>query len=135
MWVKQALQDGVWVVGADIGDRDDRVYSSLAGGEVEFDSDRGYDLFDHKGAKPFMAQLLDQVGGCVVLGIQPYLSSNFVDRCWAPLMVILLCHLICCMLKGSLHLFLHLGHSLGKVISSFYSGTPSRLQAHLWVLA
>ena len=61
MWVKQALQDGVWVVGADIGDGDDWVDSLLVGGEVEFDSGRGYDFFDHKGAKPLMIQLLGQM--------------------------------------------------------------------------
>ena len=46
------------MVGADVGDGDDGVDSSLTGGEVEFDGSRGYDLFNHKGAKPFMIQLL-----------------------------------------------------------------------------
>ncbi len=135
MWVKWVLQDGVWVVGVDVGDRDDRMNPSFAGGEAEFDSSRGYNLFDHKGTQPLMIQLLGQMGGQIVLGIQPYLSSNFIDRCRAPPMIIVSCHLVCCMLKGSLHLFLHLRHSLGKVVSSFYGGTPSGLQAHPWVLA
>ncbi len=123
------------MVGADIGDGDDGVDSSLTGGEVEFDSGRGYDLFNHKGVKPLMIQLLGQTGGHIVLGIQPCLSSDFIDRCRAPPMIVVSCHLVCCMLKGSLHLFLHLRHSLGKVVSSFYGGTLSRLQAHPWVLA
>ncbi len=42
------------MVGADVGDRDDRVDSSFAWGEAEFDSGGGHNLFDHKGAKPFM---------------------------------------------------------------------------------
>src|SRR5258708_10371977 len=85
-----------------------KVDASLAGGEVEFDSGRGYDFFDHKGAKPLMIQLLGWTGGHIVLGIQPYLSSDFIDRCRAPLMIVVSCHLIHCMLKGSLHLFLHM---------------------------
>src|SRR5258705_8887299 len=81
----------------------------------------GYNLFDHKGAKPFMIQLLGWMGGHIVLCIQPNLSSNFVDGCRASPMIIVLCHLICSMLEGSFHLILHLGHSLGKVICSLYS--------------
>src|SRR5258707_4776607 len=119
--------NGVWVVGADIGDGDDWMDSMFTGGEAEFDGSRGYDLFDLKGAEPLMIQLLGQVGGCIVLSAQPYLSSDLVDRCRAPLMVIVLCHLICCMFKGGLHFVLHLRHSLGEVISSFYSRTPSGL--------
>ena len=42
------------MVGADVGDRDDRVNPSFVGGEVEFDGGSGYDLFDYKGAQPFM---------------------------------------------------------------------------------
>ncbi len=49
MWVEQVLWDGVWVVGADVGDGDDRVNALLMGGEAEFDGSRGYDLFNHKG--------------------------------------------------------------------------------------
>ena len=101
--------------------------SMFTGREAEFDSSRGYDLFDLKGAKPLMIQLLGQTGGHIVLSIQPYLSSNLVDGCRAPLTVVVLCHLICCMFKGSLHFVLHLRHSLGKVVSSFYSRTPSGL--------
>src|SRR5260221_10002097 len=98
MWVKWALRDGVWAVGADVGDRDDRVDSSFMGGEAEFDSGRGYDFFDHKGAKPFMVQLLGWMGGHVVLGIWLYLSSDFIDwRGASPIpMVIVLCHLVQC---------------------------------------
>src|SRR5258708_309202 len=66
-------------------------------------------------------------GGCIVLSIQPYLSSNLVDGCGAPPMVIVSCHLIHCMFEGGLHFVLHLRHLLGKVISSFYSRTPSGL--------
>ena len=124
MWVKQALQDGVWVVGADIGDGDDRVNPLFMGGEAEFDGGGGYDLFDHKGAQPLMIQLLGQTGGCIVLGIQPYLGSDFIDRCGASPTIIVSCHLVCCMLKGSFCLFLHLRHLLGKVVHGFYSGTP-----------
>ncbi len=129
-WVEWVLQDVVWVVGADVGDGDDRVDSSLMGGEAEFDSGRGYDLFDHKGAEPFMIQLLGWTGGHVVLGIQPYLSSNFIGRCGAPLTIIVLCHLIhtACSRAAFTSSCIHLRHSLGKVISGFYSGT-------LWVLA
>src|SRR5258707_2479260 len=108
---------------------------SFAGGEAEFDSSRGYNLFDHKGTQPLMIQLLGQMGGHIVLGVQPYLGSNFIDRCRASLMIVVLCHLVHCMLEGSFCLFLHLRHSLGKVVCSFYGGTPSGLQAHLWVLA
>ena len=123
------------MVGVDIGDGDDRMDSTFAGGEVEFDGGRGYDLFDLKGAKPLMIQLLGWAGGCIVLSIQPYLSSDLVDGCGAPLTVVVSCHLIHCMFKGGLHFILHLRHSLGKVVSSFYGGTPSELQAHPWVLA
>src|SRR5258708_7175151 len=125
----------MWVVGADVGDGDDGVDSLLTGGEAEFDDDGGYNLFDHKGAKPFMVQLLGQMGGCIVLCIQPNLSSNFVGRCRASLAIIVPCHLIHGMLKSSFHLILHLRHSLGKVVCSLYSRAPGRLQAHLWVLA
>src|SRR5258705_10178935 len=129
------FQNGVWVVGADIGDRDDWMDSTFAGREVEFDGSRGYDLFDLKGAKPLMIQLLGWAGGHIVLSIQPYLSSDLIDGCGAPLMVIVLCHLICCMFEGGLCFVLHLRHLLGKVISSFYGRTLSGLQAHPWVLA
>ena len=129
------FQNGVWVVGVDIGDGDDWMDSMFVGREAEFDGGRGYNLFDLKGAKPFMIQLLGQVGGCIVLSVQPYLSSYLVDGCGAPLMVVVSCHLIHCMFKGGLHFILHLRHSLGEVVSSFYSGTLSGLQAHLWVLA
>ena len=54
MQVEWVLWDGVWVVGADVGDGDDRVDPSFAGGEAEFDGGSGYDLFDYKGAQPFM---------------------------------------------------------------------------------
>src|SRR5258708_4922027 len=114
------------LVGVDIGDRDDQMDSTFAGREVEFDSGRGYDLFDLKGAEPVMIQLLGQAGGHIVL-IQPYLSSNLVDRCRAPPMVVVSCHLIHCMFEGSLCFLLHLRHSLGKVISSFYGRTLSGL--------
>src|SRR5258707_5257500 len=88
--------------GADIGDGDDWMDSMFAGREAEFDSGRGYDLFDLKGAEPLMIQLLGWAGGCIVLSIQPYLSSNLVDRCGAPLTVIVSCHLIHCMFEGGL---------------------------------
>ena len=101
--------------------------SMFAGREVEFDSGRGYDLFDLKGAEPLMIQLLGQAGGCIVLSVQPNLSSDLIDGCRAPLMVIVSCHLICCMFEGGLHFVLHLRHSLGEVISSFYGGTLSGL--------
>src|SRR5260221_9491288 len=127
--------NGVCVVGADIGDRDDWVDSLFMGRQVEFDGGRGYDLFDHKGAKPFMIQLLGQMGGCIVLCIQPNLSSNFVGRCGASLAIIVPCHLVRSMLESSFCLILHLGHSLGKVICGLYSGAPGRLQAYPWVLA
>ena len=115
------------MVGADIGDGDDWMDSTFVGGEAEFDGGRGYNLFDLKGAKPLMIQLLGWVGGHIVLSIQPYLSSNLIDGCRAPPMVIVSCHLICCMFEGSLHFVMHLRHSLGEVISSFYGGTPSGL--------
>src|SRR5258708_10868215 len=127
--------NGVWVVGVDIGDGDDWVDSTCMGGEVEFDGGRGYDLFDLKGAKPLMIQLLGHAGGHIVLSIQPYLSSDLVDRSRAPPMVIVLCHLICWVFEGGLRFIPHLRHLLGKVISSFYGRTLSGLQAHLWVLA
>src|SRR5258708_6220352 len=101
--------------GADIGDGDDWMDSTFAGREAEFDSGRGYDLFDLKGAKPLMIQLLGWAGGHIVLSIQPYLSSDLIDGCGAPLTVIVLCHLICYMFKGGLHFILHLRHSLGEV--------------------
>src|SRR5258707_1990570 len=116
-----------WAVGADIGDRDDRVNPLFMGGEAEFESGGGYDLFDHKGAQPLMIWLLGQMSGHIVLGIQPYLGSNFIDRCGASPMIIVSCHLVHCMLEGSFHIFLHLRHSLGKVVCSFYSRTPSGL--------
>ncbi len=121
------FQNGVWVVGADIGGGDDQMDSTFTGREAEFDSGRGYDLFDLKGAEPLMIQLLGQVGGHIVLSVQPYLSSNLVDGCGAPLMVVVSCHLIHCMFEGGLRFILHLGHLLGKVISSFYRGTLSGL--------
>ncbi len=97
--------------------------SLFVGREAEFDGGRGYDLFDHKGAKPFVVQLLGQAGGHIVLGVQPYFGPNFVDRCRASLVIIMPCHLICCVFESSLCLFLHLGHLLGKVIHSFYGRT------------
>ncbi len=92
------------MVGVDIGHGDDRVDSLLMGGEAEFDGGRGYNLFDHEGAKPFMIQLLGQMGGCIVLGVQPYLSSDFVDRCGVSGRTVswglkLLCYPLC--LQGS----------------------------------
>ncbi len=54
MQVEQVLQDGVWAVGADVGDGDDRVNPLFTGGEVEFDGSGRYNLFDYKGAQPFM---------------------------------------------------------------------------------
>ena len=115
-WVQQTFLNGIGVVGADIGDGDDWVDPSFVGGEVEFDGSGRYNLFNHKGAKPFMIQLLGRAGGGIVLCIQPYLSSDFIGGCRASPMIIVLCHLVCCMLQGGLCLFLHLGHSLGKVI-------------------
>src|SRR5258708_4189610 len=102
---------------------------------MEFDGGGGYDLFDHEGAQPFMIELLGWMSGHVVLGIQPDFGSDFIDGCRASPMVVVSCHLIRCMLKGSFHLILHLGHSLGNVICGFHSGTLGRLQAHSWVLA
>src|SRR5258708_9086679 len=87
----------------------------------------GYNLFDHKGAKPFMIQLLGWMGGHIVLCIQPNLSSDFVDRCRASLTIIVPCHLVCSMLQGGFCLVLHLRHLRGKVICSFYSGALGRL--------
>ncbi len=98
----------------DIGDGDDWMNSSFLGREAEFDGGGGYDLFDFKGAKPLMIQLLGWMGGHIVLSIQPYLSSNFIDGCRVPPMIIVSCHLIHHMLKGSLHFILHLRHSLGE---------------------
>src|SRR5258708_19218275 len=109
--------------------------SVLMGGEAEFDGGRGYELFNLKGGKPLMIQLLGWVGGHIVLSIQPYLSSDLIDGCGAPLMVVVSSHLIHCMFEGGLHFILHLRHLLGEVVSSFYSRTPSGLQAHPWVLA
>ena len=82
-----------------------------------------------------MVQLLGWVGGHIVLCIQPNLSSDFVGRCGASLVIIVLCHLVCGMLESSFHLILHLGHSLGKVVCGLYSGALGRLWAHPWVLA
>ena len=115
------------MVGVDVGDGDDWMDSSFTGREAEFDSSGGYDLINLKRAKPLVTQLLGQTGGHIVLGVQPYLSSDFIDRCRAPLTIIVLCHLVCCVLEGSLHLLLHLRHSLGEVVSSFYGRTPSGL--------
>ena len=123
MWIKGASGDGVWVVGVDVGDRDGWMDSSFPGREAEFDGSRGYNLFDLKRAEPLVIQLLGQMGGHIVLGIQPYLSSDFVDRCRAPPTIIVSCHLICCMFKSSFHLLLHLRHLLGEVVCSFYSRT------------
>ncbi len=122
MQVKWTFQNGVWVVGADVGDRDDWVDSSFVGQQVEFDGGRGYDLFNHKGAKPFMIQLLGWVGGHIVLCVQPNLSSDFIGRCGASLTIIVPCHLICSMLESSFCLVLHLRHLLGKVVCGLYSG-------------
>ena len=98
MQVKQVLQDGVW---ADIGDGDDQVNPLFAGGEVEFDGSGGYNLFNHKGAQPLMIQLLGQTGGHIVLGIQPYLGSDFVDRCRASPTIVVSCHLVCCISRAA----------------------------------
>src|SRR5258707_14910742 len=121
------FQNGVWVVGVDIGDGDDWMDSMFVGREAEFDGSRGYDLFNLKGAKPLMIQLLGWAGGHIVLSIHPYLSANLIDGCRVPPMGIVSCHLIGCMFEGSLQFVLHLRHSLGEVISSFYGGTPSGL--------
>src|SRR6266436_4822359 len=69
-----------------------------------------------------MVQLLGWTGGCIVLCVQPNLSSDFVGGCRASPAIIVLCHLICSMLESSFRLVLHLGHLLGKVICSIYSG-------------
>src|SRR5258708_37052726 len=82
-----------------------------------------------------MVQLLGQVGGHIILCIQPNLSSDFVGGCGAPPVIIVPCHVICSMLESSFFLILHLGHSLGKAICSLYSGAPGRPPAHPWVLA
>src|SRR5258708_40369095 len=83
----------------------------------------------------FMVQLLGWTGGCIVLCVQPNLSSNFIGRCRASPVIIVPCHLIHGMLESSFCLVLHLGHSLGEVICSLYSRALGRLQAHPWVLA
>ena len=38
----------------DVGDEDDRVNPFFMGGEAEFDGSGRYDLFDYKGAQPFI---------------------------------------------------------------------------------
>src|SRR5258708_22852198 len=95
--------------------------------QAEFDGSRGYDLFDHKGAKPFMVQLLGRMGGHIVLCIQPNLSSDFVGRCRASLAIIVPCHLVHGMLESSFCLVLHLRHSLGEFTFGLYSRAPGRL--------
>src|SRR5258705_496362 len=71
----------------------------------------------------------------IVLCIQPNLSFDFVGGCGASLAIIVLCHLICSMLKSSFRLVLHLRHSLGEVVCGLYSRALGRLRAHPWVLA
>src|SRR5260221_6267704 len=86
----------------------------------------GYNLFDHKGAKPFMIQLLGWLGGCIVLCIQPNLSSDFIGGCGASPVIIVLCHLVCGMLESSFCLILHLGNLLATVVSSLFLGAQCR---------
>ncbi len=47
MGVKWMIQNGVWVVGADIGDRDDQMDSTFAGREAEFDGVDGVGALNH----------------------------------------------------------------------------------------
>ncbi len=62
MWIRWVSGDGVWVVGADVGDGDDGVDSSLTGGEAEFDDGGGYNLLITKGPSHLWSSFLFRWG-------------------------------------------------------------------------
>ncbi len=62
-----ALHNFIWAVGADAGDRYDRVDVLLSCGEAEFDSSWGDDLGNGEGTSPLVVQFLHGAVGGVVL--------------------------------------------------------------------
>ena len=109
----QTLHNFIQDVGADAGDRYNRVDVFLSWREVEFDGSRRDDFGDGERTSPIVVQLLHGAVRGVVLETQPSFVSNLV--LWHCLMVpvIILLHVIHCPFEHSLHLLL--GTTLRKV--------------------
>src|SRR5258708_29683978 len=102
----QVLHNFIWDVGVDAGDRYDRVDVLLSCGEAEFDSSWGDDLGNGEGTSPLVVQFLHGVVRGVVLETYPGFVSDPILWCHLMVLVIILLHVICCSLEGSLHLLL-----------------------------
>ncbi len=102
------LSNFIWDVGADTGDRYDRVDVFLLCREMEFDGSGRDDFGDGERTSPFVVQLLHGAVRGVVLETQPGLVSDLVLWCCLMVLVIILIllHVVCCPFKGSLCLLL-----------------------------
>src|SRR5258708_18672776 len=96
----------IWDVGADTGDRYDRVDVFLSCREVEFDGSRRDDFGDGERTSPLVVQLLHGAVRGVVLKTQPSFVSDLV--LWHCLMVLVIIplHVVCCPFECSLCLLL-----------------------------
>ena len=113
------LSNFIWDVGADTGDRYDRVDVFLLCREMEFDGSGRDDFGDGERTSPLVVQLLHGVVRGVVLEIQPGLVSNLVLWCCLMVPVIILLHVVCCPFEHSLHL-LGMIQSPCKGVHSFH---------------
>ncbi len=115
------LSNFIWGIGADTGDRYDRVDVFLSCGETEFDGSGRDDFGDGKRTSPLVDQLLHGAVRGVVLEIQPGFVSNLVLWCCLTVPVIILLHVVCCLFKGSLCLLLGMIQSSCEGVHSLYS--------------
>src|SRR5258708_29838675 len=121
-------------VGADTGDRYDRVDVFLLCREVEFDGSRRDDFGDGERTSPLVVQLLHGAVRGIVLKTQPSFVSDLVLWCCLMVLVIILLHVICCLFEHSLCLLLGMIHSACNGVHSLHCQHPCRLYSQLWLL-
>src|SRR5260370_27848954 len=110
----------IWDVGADTGDRYDRVDVFLSCREVEFDGSRRDDFGDGERTSPLVVQLLHGAVRGVVLKTQPSFVSDLV--LWHCLMVLVIIplHVVCCPFEHSLCLLLGMIQSSCEGVHSLH---------------
>src|SRR5258708_17875827 len=128
------LRNFIQDVGADTGDRYDRVDVFLLCREVEFDGSGRDDFGDGERTSPLVVQLLHGLVRGVVLEPQPRFVFNLVLQHCLMVPVIIPLHVICCPFECSLCLLLGMIQSPCKGVCSLHCRHPCRVYSQAWVL-